>query len=251
MRLVLSGLGMVVAIGCAPQAPDERFLQKTYNSPSGKTLAYRLFVPDVSDRDLRIPLVMFLHGGQGAGTDNISQISKSNWSGSHVWIQRDGQAKHNAFVVAPQLPEQHRWDYVPGDGLSTYGELAVELIAELADAYPIDPDRIYLTGQSLGGWGVWDLIAKRPDLFAAAVPVCGAGNPAAASSMRGVSIWAFHGARDREVGVEGSRRIVEALEAAGSDIKYTEYRFSGHRVWDRAYGEDDLIDWLFSQQRQR
>ena len=216
--LIVSSILIGFVLGCSSREPDERFLQKTYVSPSGITLFYRLFVPNMSDPDSQYPLVMFLHGGRGTGT---------------------------------QLPGLNRWDYVTSDELSTYGELAIELIAELQNTYPIDRDRIYLTGQSLGSWGVWDLIAKRPDLFAAAIPVCGGGNPRAVSSMRDVSIWVFHGARDREVNVERSREMVKALRAVGSNVNYTEYRFSGHSIWDRAYFEDGLIDWLFAQRKQR
>ena len=205
----------------------------------------------MSEPGKRYPLVMFLHGGRGTGTDNFSQISGSNHMGSHVWIQRKCQAKHPAFVVAPQIPELGRWDYEASDELSVSGELAVELIRELQIAYPIDQDRIYLTGQSLGGWGVWDMIAKRPDLFAAAIPVCGGGDPKTVSSMGDVAIWAFHGAMDREVNVEISREMVNALKAAGSGVKYTEYPSAGHEIWDRAYSEDGLIDWLFAQRKRR
>ena len=148
---MVSSIAIGFVIGCTSREPDERFLQKTYVSPSGETLFYRLFVPNVSDPDSQYPLVMFLHGGQGAGTDNVSQISRSNWSGSHVWIQLDSQTKQAAFVVAPQLPGLDRWDFVTSDKLSIYGELAIELIAELQNTYPIDRDRIYLTGQSRGG----------------------------------------------------------------------------------------------------
>jgi predicted peptidase len=249
--LLVSSLLIGFLSGCTSREPDERFLKKIYASPTGETLSYRLFVPDGGATDSQYPLVMFLHGGRGIGTDNVSQITKSNWSGSHVWIQLDSQTKQKAFVVAPQLPRPARWDYRTSDELSKYGELAIELIEELQRTHPIDRNRIYLTGQSLGGWGVWDLIAKRPDLFAAAIPVCGGGNTEAVSSMQGVAIWAFHGARDREVSVESSREMVEALRAAGSNIEYTEYRFSGHAIWDRAYGEDGLIDWLFAQRKQQ
>lgn len=238
-------------LGCTPRKVDERFLRKTYTSTSGDTLLYRLFVPDVTHSESRYPLIVFLHGGQGAGTDNVSQISRSNWAGSHVWLKPDIQLRHPAFIAVPQIPRLCRWDYVTSDDLSIYGKQAIELIEELAHSYPIDQCRIYVTGQSLGGWGVWDLIAKRPDLFAAAIPVCGGGNPMAVSSMCGVSIWVFHGAMDRVVKAERSREMVEALRATCSNVKYTEYRFSGHSIWNRAYGEDKLPDWLFAQRRLR
>jgi predicted peptidase len=225
-------------------------LGQTYTNPSGDTLLYRLFVPDVTDLDSPYPLIVFLHGGQGAGTDNVSQISGNNWVGSHVWLQGSNQRRHPAFVAAPQLPGLNRWDDVASDELSLYGKLAIELIEELVLSYPIDRERIYLTGQSRGGWGVWDLIAKRPDLFAAAIPICGGGDPESVVAMRSVSIWVFHGADDRQVKVSLSREMVEALRAVGANVKYSEYRFSGHAIWDQAYEDKGLIDWIFAQRKQ-
>jgi predicted peptidase len=135
--------------------------------------------------------------------------------------------------------------------LSLYAKALVELIAALKDEYPIDENRIYLTGQSLGGWGTWDLIAKQPEIFAAAVPVCGGGDPNAAIGPRDIPIWAFHGRRDAQIPVERSREMVAASQDAGVSVRYTEYEFLGHDIWDKAYSEPDLIDWLFSQSRNR
>ena len=95
----------------------------------------------------------------------------------------------------------------------------------------LDPDRVYLTGQSLGGHGTWDIISKRPDLFAAAVPLCGNGNPSRVAAARRLPIWAFHGAQNPLVPVTGSRDLVAALRAVGSPVKYTEYPDVGHDVW--------------------
>lgn len=250
-RLVAAGVLLACVAGAAPHEPDERFRKMTYVSPSGATLPYRLFVPDTIDPDARYPLVVFLHGGRGTGTDNVAQISETCYSGSHVWIRSEVQAKHPAFVLAPQLPPGERWGAPSSREPSTYGALAVELVNELQREYPIDRDRTYLTGQSLGGWGTWDLIAKRPALFAAAIPVCGGGNPGTASTMKDMAIWAFHGEKDEQISVERSRAMVEALEAAGVDVRYTEYPTAGHAIWDRAYDEDGLTDWLFAQRRQR
>lgn len=250
-RLVVASVLLACVAGAAPHEPDERFRKMTYVSPSGETLPYRLFVPDTNTPDTRYPLVVFLHGGRGTGTDNVSQISETCYSGSHVWIRSEVQAQHPAFVLAPQLPPGERWGAPSSRELSTYGALAVELVQKLQREFPIDRDRTYLTGQSLGGWGTWDLIAKRPALFAAAIPVCGGGNPGTASTMKDMAIWAFHGEKDEQISVERSRAMVKALEAAGVDVRYTEYPSAGHAIWDQAYDEDGLTDWLFAQRRQR
>ncbi|MDD4496475.1 MAG: prolyl oligopeptidase family serine peptidase, partial [Eubacteriales bacterium] len=112
--------------------------------------------------------------------------------------------------------------------------------------YSIDKSRIYVTGLSLGGFGTWDIISRHPELFAAAIPVCGGGDPSYAEVLVDMPIWTFHGSADSIVPVEGTREMVEALKAAGSElIKYTEYENAEHNVWNMAYVEDDLLTWLF------
>lgn len=234
---------------CAGNRVDDRFLAKTYEDTSGTVVPYRLFIPQGYYPEKQYSLVLFLHGGAGAGGDNIRHISRENRLGSHIWTDPENQARYPAFVVAPQLPGMSRWDYPGSEELSKYGQAAVLLVEELVDKYSIDRNRIYATGQSRGGWGVWDLIAKRPGLFAAAIPVCGGGDPAAISPARNVAIWAFHGARDRTVPIERSREMVNALRAVGATVRYTEYKFSGHAIWNKAYKEDGMLDWMYAQRK--
>ena len=248
---LLSGLFLIFLNGCGTDPDVDSMVPRTFVASSEETLPYRIFIPDISGSQHLYPLVIFLHGGSGSGVDNISQISGSNWRGAHVWIQADTQSRHPCFVLAPQLPKLWRWDVAGHPQLSLYAKALVELLTALKDEYPIDENRIYLTGQSLGGWGTWDLIAKQPEIFAAAVPVCGGGDPSAAVGLRDVSIWAFHGRRDAQIPVERSREMVAALQDAEVSVRYTEYELLGHNIWDKVYSEPDLIDWLFSQGRNR
>lgn len=246
---LIGGLFSAVLNDCEMSPDVDSMLPRTFVASSGETLPYRIFIPEISGSRHLYPLVVFLHGGTGSGVDNISQISGSNWRGAHVWTQADNQARYPCFVLAPQLPKLWRWDAGGHQQLSLYAKALVELLAELKNELPIDENRVYLTGQSLGGWGTWDLIAKRPGLFAAAVPVCGGGDPSTAANFRDVSVWAFHGRRDSQIPVKRSREMVAALREVGSTVRYTEYKLLGHAIWDRAYAERDLIDWLFSQNR--
>jgi predicted peptidase len=135
--------------------------------------------------------------------------------------------------------------------LSAYAAGVLELLTHLGEELAIDLNRVYLVGQSLGGFGVWDLVAKRPDFFAAAVPLCGGGDLTRIIAARRLPIWAFHGAQDRTVPVDHSREMVAALQAVGDSVKYTEYPDAGHDVWKRAFSEPLLAEWLFAQTRRR
>lgn len=193
--------------------------------------------------------MVYLHGTGGAGTDNARQLTGGNTAGTHVWISADMQASHPAFVLAPQMPVNNQWGAPDSDELSLYAALTLDLVAKLQTELAIDTSRIYLVGQSNGGRGTWDLISKRPNVFAAAVPLCGDGNPSRILAARHVPTWAFHGARDTAMPVSSSRKLVAALKTAGSPLKYTEYADAGHDVWTLAFAEKELPRWLFAQKR--
>jgi predicted peptidase len=127
--------------------------------------------------------------------------------------------------------------------------LLLELIPALRKEYGIDPKRIYVTGLSMGGFGTWDLIARKPDWFAAAAPVCGGADEATAATISKIPVWAFHGDQDGAVKPSRSRNMVEALKKAGGEPKYTEYKGVGHDSWNPAYKDPELMKWLFRQKR--
>jgi len=249
-KAIVATWGIVLGASiCHAQDVVDGFAARTFVGANGGRMPYRIFVPDAQQRLRPLPIVIYLHGSGGIGTDNLRQISGGNTNGTHVWVTSHAQARHPAFVVAPQLPEGHRWDARGTDGIAPYARLVIELLGSLSHQFAIDLDRVYLTGQSLGGFGTWDLITKRPELFAAAVPLCGAGTLSLARAARTVPIWVFHGAKDDAVPVAGSREMVAALRAVGSAVKYSEYPEVGHDVWTVAYVERDLPDWLFGQKR--
>ena len=248
VALLLSSL--VLTLG-PPPAQDvvDGFVARSFKGANGVTVPYRLFVPERQTGG-SLPAIVYLHGAAGAGTDNLKQITGGNTLGTHVWTTKETQARYPAFVIAPQAAEGERWSTTTSQ-LAPYASLAVELLTNLSKELSIDADRVYLIGQSLGGYGTWDLVSKRPELFAAAVPLCGGGDPARAAAARHVPIWAFHGAVDQTVPVVRSREMVAALRTAGSTVKYTEYPNVGHNVWTVAFAERELPDWLFAQRRGR
>jgi predicted peptidase len=241
----------LVSTSSAGGANDEAILNGfsayVYQSSAGLKLPYRLFIP--RKRDEALPLILYLHGRGGAGTDNRKQISGGNTPGTHAWIEPSLQERYPAFVLAPQIPEGSTW-HTTGDKPSLHIAALIDLLDELRADVRIDARRIYVVGQSLGGYGAWDLIGRYPHLFAAAIPLCGGGDTKRIPSARDVAVWAFHGAKDSTVPVARSREMVDALRTVSSSVKYTEYPNVGHDVWNYAFKEPDLPEWLFAQ-RQR
>ena len=127
---------------------------------------------------------------------------------------------------------------------------AVEsLILKIIKNYRIDKTRVYVTGLSMGGYGTWALAARRPELFAAAVPICGGGDPATVNVLKNLPIWVFHGVLDKVVLPEESEKMIRALEKAGGKVRYTLYPESYHDSWTETYDNPALYDWMLSKRK--
>ena len=124
-----------------------------------------------------------------------------------------------------------------------------KLLEETMKEFPIDPQRVYVTGLSMGGFGTWDIIQRYPDLFAAALPICGGGDTAQAERLKNMPIWAFHGSIDKVVIPERSRNMIAAIKKAGGQPIYTEYPGVGHVSWTQTYSNHAVMDWLFAQEK--
>jgi predicted peptidase len=219
------------------------------------TMPYRLFRPNATGR---LPLVIYLHGSGGQGTDNAKQMELGNIFGTRVWALPENQNGFPCYVVAPQT--DRGWVRYgppsPGDsvaqvipGLGDGVRLAFELIDTLVKELPVDRERIYLTGQSMGGAGAWHMIAQRPKFFAAAVICCGSPSADNAAVAAGTALWNFHGDADPAVPVKVSRERIATLRKAGGHPLSTEYAGVGHNVWQWAYTEPSLVRWVFSKRR--
>src|SRR5882762_10434396 len=128
----------VAASSLAAQTPTGSFTAGTFIASNGKVLPYRLFAPVLSAQVRRLPLIVYLHGGGGAGTDNNRQISGGNEAGTRLWLRPELQTRHPAFVVAPQAPVNEPWGAPDSDSLAPYARGVVELIERLAQELPID-----------------------------------------------------------------------------------------------------------------
>ena len=204
-------------------------------------------------KEKKYPLVVFLHGAGERGNDNKSQLIH----GIKVLESKENRTKYPCFVIAPQCPKGKRWAEVDWtllshkipEKISVSLAATIQLIDHITDNYPIDLNRIYITGLSMGGFGTWDAICRFPNRFAAAVPICGGGDENESKKIAHIPIWAFHGAKDRLVKVSRSRNMVKSLKSHNSKVIYTEFPKLGHFCWEQSYRTPKFLEWLFSQKK--
>jgi len=239
----------------------DKYLKKEYISSSGDTLKYRSFDPETIKPGEKYPLVLFLHGAGERGNDNEAQLTH----GANMFLNPVVLEKYPAFIVFPQCPENQWWsnsrkpDSDGKWGRERYPQnpeitVPMQSVKELLDIYlqkdEIDKDRIYIIGLSMGGMGTFDLVCRFPDLFAAAVPICGGINPDRIASVSPTAaITIFHGDKDDTVYVENSREVYRALKNIGKAPRYIEFPGCGHNSWDPAFNYPGFIDWVFAQKK--
>ena len=218
-----------------------------------KGFNYRFHAPARPEPGKAYPLVLLLHGAGERGTDNRAQLK---WGADELvrWFQAKGE---EFYFVAGQVPNGKLWVEVdwsatghampPAPSESMAG--LIDLVEDLFKTAAIDRSRVYVTGISMGGYGTWDLLCRKPEWFAAGMPICGGGDPAHAERIRDVPIWAFHGDADTAVPVCRSRKMTAALWEIGGKVRYREYYGYGHNVWSATYGDKAVLDWFFGNRR--
>ncbi|MCL2104568.1 MAG: phospholipase [Kiritimatiellaeota bacterium] len=237
--------------------PDEMMKPYAYTNEAGEVFTCRLSYPQFPVEGKKYPLVLFLHGSTACGTDNRKQIAM----GLPTLLSSFLKQRAQVIVVAPQCPPGilNWWvtkiamsaEYSATKEIAPSLEVALELCNHLVRDKQADPDRLYVTGLSLGGFGTWDAIQRYPEMFAAAIPISAGGDTKLAGNIASVPVWVFHSQDDKNVNVECSRRMVKALKAAGGKVTYTEYAKGGHNSWDRAYSDTNVVKWLLEQTRKK
>jgi predicted peptidase len=251
---------LVLYAGAVPE--DEvaaRFEERTFMVPdSAPPLAvrYRLLKPALVEPGKTYPVVLFLHGAGERGDDNRRQlVYLPEWMTRKEWRDR-----YACYLIAPQCHAAESWmrpkraDDETAKSRPQAGdtEVVLGILRAVTAAEPVDRRRVYLTGLSMGGYGSWSLAAQHPELFAAVVPICGGGDPAWATKLKDVPIWAVHGGADTTVPPQNSRKMIDAIKAAGGSPRYTELEGVGHNSWTPAYDDPQgVLPWMFQQHQER
>jgi len=246
---------VMLAAALTATAQETGFEKKTFTSEDGKTLNYRLLTPDVNASGKKFPLVLFLHGAGERGNDNESHLVH----GSQMFLNPVNREKYPAYVLFPQCPAEDYWAFLGRPHSFTAVEAEDEVtpiikaVKELLDSYlenpRIDRSRVYIMGLSMGGMGTFDMVCRFPDIFAAAIPICGTADNGMLADVEGVSFRIYHGDADPVVPVECSRKAYMTLKKAGADVEYFEFPGCGHGSWNPAFSTPDFMEWLFKQKK--
>lgn len=236
---------------------QETFDADTFVSSDGTQINYRKLSPIESAKGKKFPLIIFMHGLGERGIDNEKQL----FHGGQIFLNPVHRENYPAHVIFPQCPETAFWAYKDIPSLATPPKAEkvmpapFKAVKELIDSYLTRPDvdksRVYIMGLSMGGCATFDMVARFPDIFAAAVPICGAIDPSRLEDLEGVSFRIFHGDADKTVPVKCSRVAYEALKKSGCKVEYYEFPGCGHGSWNPAFSRDDFMEWLFKQKKSR
>lgn len=236
--------GLLLSLSLPVLALDVKDSDGDYyeHEETGITIPYRLIVPEIYDEKYVFPLVVYFHGAGERGYDNERQLD--------ACVQSIADNMPKALILAPQCTHEGQWVDTPWvDGCYSVDEVpesdemiaVMDLIEEIIQQYSIDEDTIYATGNSMGGFAVWDAMVRHNDVFAAGVAVCGAGDPSKAEILKDTPMFVYHGTADDAVPVSGSADMVAAIEAVGgTQVHYTEYGGSGHGIWGQVFALEDL-----------
>jgi len=204
------------------------------DSAEKATVHYLIALPENYNEQEKCPLMIFLHGRGEWGND----LSRVKIHGPPKNVKEKNATPF--IIVSPQSPKGEWWKV----------EKLSKLLDHILATTKADPERVYLTGLSMGGFGTWAWAAREPRRFAAAIPICGGGNPNDAEKLVELPIWAFHGAKDNVVAISRSQAMVDAIqEAGGTKAKLTVYGEAGHNSWTKTYDNPEIYKWLLSHRR--
>jgi predicted peptidase len=261
-KILIKGIaGLSLLFPFLVKAQDNNSFDRGSYINKTDTICYRFLFPKNFDPKQKFPITFVLHGAGERGSDNEAQLKY----GPKLFLNDSLRDKYPAIVVFPQCPKIGWWSNteIKNDSTGKYtfqfktgGEPTpamrglLGLISEFLDKPYVDKHRVYVGGLSMGGMGTYELLRRKPDVFAAAVVICGGDNGLNAKIYaKKVPLWIFHGGKDNVVSPDYSITMVNAIKAEGGDPKFTLYPNDGHNSWDDAFAEPGLLPWLFGHKK--
>ena len=202
-------------------------------------LIHLISYPEGFSEDQKYPLVLFLHGAGARG--ETTEALRKNVS---LNLLREHQNARGYILLAP-LCSGVTWDeWIP---------TLLKLVGEFRELPWVDEKRVHITGNSMGGYGTWQLSVLRADWFASAMPLCGGGFPGFAKRLAELPIRAFHGLQDKTVDPIESLEMAKAVNSKGGHVDLILFPELGHNCWERVYSDEKNYDWLlaFTTERDR
>jgi len=261
-RILLNVLLLAFMLfGLKSNAQHQELYESKVFVNNSDTLKYRVMYPKDFSEDNQYPLVLFLHGAGERGNNNESQLAH----GSKLFASDDNREAFPAIVIFPQCPQDDYWanamvnrttqpltlNFQNGGEPTKALSLVMQLMDKMLAKSFVNKNQVYVGGLSMGGMGTFEILSRKPELFAAAFAICGGGNTDAAKAYATtVDLWIFHGAKDDVVNPQLSVDMVSAILNYGGKPNFTLYADDNHNSWDSTFAEPKLLTWLFTKSKQ-
>lgn len=235
-------------------AQDLNLYEKDIYIHENDTLNFRILKPLNYDSNKQYPVHLFLHGSGERGNDNVSQLVH----GGKLFLKKENREQYNSWVIFPQASKNDWWGHSEPYKFnydvkeSKDMNLVVKLMDSFAERNDVDNNKIYVSGLSMGGMGTFVILNLRPNMFAAATPICGDGDPSLVSNYaKKVPIWIFHGSDDKTVHPNESLKMAKAIISSGGSPKITFYENVDHGSWNNAFAEKYFLKWIHSKTKKQ
>ena len=255
VHCLLLALMSAIYLQVQGQLPDTSLFESHRHIIGNDTLSYRLYRSMKADTKTEaLPLVIFLHGAGERGNDNCLQLKHC----IRFFLDDTVTSRYPFLLMVPQCPDEKRWvntDWsLPEHTMDSVPTIELQGVMTVLDSLiacgAVDSMRVYICGISMGGFGVWDALQRWPEKFAAAIPICGGGDPAYADRMKDIPVYIFHGLQDGIVMPSRSIQMYDALRDAGNnEAVLVTYPELGHSCWDEAFSTAGLFEWMFGKKR--
>jgi predicted peptidase len=234
---------------------DFNLYEKQIFVSQNDTLNYRILKPLNYDPEEKYPVHLILHGSGERGDDNVAQLTH----GGKLFLKKENRENYNSWVIFPQCSKNDRWPNLKSDSWNKdfknkikNPNKSLSLVILFMDAFiekkQVDKQRIYVSGLSMGGMGTFELLYRRPNMFAAATPICGNGSTKFVDRYANkVPLWVFHGSDDEVVNPRHSLKMVNAIIQSGGSPKMTLYENTAHGSWHNAFEETNFLKWIHSK----